>query len=211
MALKPGSVRVDELKPRLRAELPAQLEGWMAENARTELATTRSAADGGARLSFEPADIVNEVMSFGSPTPVEVVSTGRTSAKPCATPGRCGHEMESRCRPCRDLQFAQAQDYPTVERHFDREKLGRAAPRSRRCVLGAAIGDLVEPVVVPNFWADPATGNGYQVQVQVPPPRMDTTQEVGMVPVKQKPGDGRFCSVTWPGSRREDAVAVSTG
>ena len=28
------------------------------------------------RLSFEPADIVNEVMSFGSPTPVEVQVSG---------------------------------------------------------------------------------------------------------------------------------------
>ena len=28
------------------------------------------------RFSFEPADIVNEVMSFGSPTPVEVVVHG---------------------------------------------------------------------------------------------------------------------------------------
>ena len=30
----------------------------------------------GVRLSFEPADIVSEVMSFGSPTPVEVAVTG---------------------------------------------------------------------------------------------------------------------------------------
>ena len=30
----------------------------------------------GLKLSFEPADIVNEVMSFGSPTPVEVAVSG---------------------------------------------------------------------------------------------------------------------------------------
>ena len=30
----------------------------------------------GVRFSFEPADIVSEVMSFGSPTPVEVAVTG---------------------------------------------------------------------------------------------------------------------------------------
>ena len=28
------------------------------------------------RVSFEPADIVNEVMSFGSPTPIEIVVSG---------------------------------------------------------------------------------------------------------------------------------------
>ena len=32
------------------------------------------------RFSFEPADIVSEVMSFGSPTPVEIAVTGPTLA-----------------------------------------------------------------------------------------------------------------------------------
>ena len=30
----------------------------------------------GLQFSFEPADIVNEVMSFGSPTPIEVAVSG---------------------------------------------------------------------------------------------------------------------------------------
>ncbi len=33
------------------------------------------------RFSFEPSDIVNEVMSFGSPTPIEVVVSGSDFAK----------------------------------------------------------------------------------------------------------------------------------
>ena len=28
------------------------------------------------RVSFEPSDIVNEVMSFGSPTPIEIAVSG---------------------------------------------------------------------------------------------------------------------------------------
>src|SRR5262249_36308301 len=43
--------------------------------------------------------------------------------------------------------------------------------------------------VVLNYWADLASGNGYQVQVQVPPPRLDSAQEVGVIPIKQTPGN----------------------
>ena len=39
--------------------------------------------------------------------------------------------------------------------------------------------------VVPNFWRDPNTGIGYQVQVQVPPPQMTTAGDVARVPVKR--------------------------
>jgi len=41
---------------------------------------------------------------------------------------------------------------------------------------------------VPNFWAAPDTGIGYQVQVEIPPFRMNSAAEIGMVPVK---GDGK--------------------
>src|SRR5262249_2404783 len=38
--------------------------------------------------------------------------------------------------------------------------------------------------VVPVFWADPNTGIGYQVQVEIPPYQMNSAEEIGMVPVK---------------------------
>ena len=38
--------------------------------------------------------------------------------------------------------------------------------------------------VVPNYWADPASGIGYQVQVEIPPFQMDSIQQIGTVPIK---------------------------
>ena len=38
--------------------------------------------------------------------------------------------------------------------------------------------------VVPNYWADPATGIGYQVQVEIPPFQMDSIQQIGTIPIK---------------------------
>jgi multidrug efflux pump subunit AcrB len=39
--------------------------------------------------------------------------------------------------------------------------------------------------VTPNYWGDASTGYGYLVQLQVPPRRMDSAREVGLVGVKQ--------------------------
>ncbi len=56
-----GGINVERLKDELRAKLARELPG--------------------VRCSFEPADIVNEVMSFGSPTPVEVAVSGPNFAE----------------------------------------------------------------------------------------------------------------------------------
>src|SRR5262249_14213814 len=75
---KESGVRVEELKSRLRRELPRQLGDWLRAKVVDEGGDPDDAARRAAqiRLSFEPADIVNEVMSFGSPTPVEVTVYG---------------------------------------------------------------------------------------------------------------------------------------
>ena len=56
------------------------------------------------RFSFEPADIVNEVMSFGSPTPIEVAVSGPNLADNRALrrqgAGRAGADR-LRCATCR--------------------------------------------------------------------------------------------------------------
>jgi multidrug efflux pump subunit AcrB len=81
--------------------------------------------------------------------------------------------------------MVQAQNYPTIDVSLDRQRLG---------TTGVTVGDVTRSLVaatsssryvVPNYWADLDSGNGYQVQVQIPTPRMDSAEQVGLVPVKQ--------------------------
>jgi multidrug efflux pump subunit AcrB len=181
-----SGVRIEELKSRLRHELPEKLGAWLRDKLRGE---DMSAEDAEARvadlrLSFEPADIVNEVMSFGSPTPVEVVMYGPNIKDNLAYSEKVRHEL-GRVPALRDLQVVQAQNYPTIDVNLDRERLGKS---------GVTVGDVTRSVVaatsssryvVPNYWADLSSGNGYQVQVQIPTPRMDSAEQVGLVPVKK--------------------------
>ena len=95
---------------------------------------------------FEPADIVNEVMSFGSPTPVEIAVSGPEF---CRRPAVCREDSQragTRLPFLRDLQFGQSLDYPTIEVNVDREKAGLAGLDAARRLASAGDGDVVQPL-----------------------------------------------------------------
>src|SRR5262249_45701378 len=76
------------------------------------------------------------------------------------------------------LAFEQELDYPAVKVEIDRQMAGMLG------VTAAEIGhSLTEATsssrfTVPNFWPDPKSGVGYQVQVEIPTPRMNSLEEV---------------------------------
>lgn len=134
------------------------------------------------RFSFEPQDIVSRVMSFGSPTPVEIAISG--SALPVSK-GYADRIIEKmRAIPyLRDIQIAQTLDYPTIAVNVDRERAG---------LLGVQMSDVTRSLVAattssrfttPIFWADPGTGISFNLQVQIPEAKTTTLEDLGNVPV----------------------------
>ncbi len=138
------------------------------------------------RFSFEPADIVNEVMSFGSPTPVEVAVNGPNLADNRAYAEKIRKEL-TKVSSLRDLQFVQALDYPTVSVQVDREKAGLGGVTVAEVARSLVAATSSSRFVVPNYWPDPKTGIGYQVQVEIPYQIMNSIKEVETIPI-QRPG-----------------------
>jgi multidrug efflux pump subunit AcrB len=145
------------------------------------------------RVSFEPSDIVNEVMSFGSPSPVEVAVSGPNFEENRAYAEKMHAEL-AKIPSLRDLQYAQSLDYPTIEVDVNREKAGLAgltpADVSRSLVTATSSSRFV----VPNFWADPKSGIAYQVQVEIPRPvvrspydvqTIGSSDDLGRIPLKR--------------------------
>ncbi|HXG10408.1 MAG TPA: efflux RND transporter permease subunit [Gemmataceae bacterium] len=189
VALKRGSgIDTEELKEQLRAELPRRLAEWLRPKLVAEGFTTEEVEERvrGLKLSFEPADIVNAVMSFGAPTPIEVVVSGPNFADNRAHAEKVRQEL-AKIPSLRDLQFAQPLDYPTVEVKIDRELAGRSGLTVDNVARSLVAATASSRFVVPNYWRDPATGIGYQVQVEIPIGRMNSPKEVGLVPIKHAP------------------------
>src|SRR5207249_272511 len=159
IALKKGSgVRVEELKHRLRDELPRRLGDWLRQRLLAEGLPEEKVAERvrGLRLSFEPADIVNEVMSFGSPTPVEVAVSGPKFADNRAYADQVREQL-SAIGSLRDLQTMQTFDYPTVEVRVDRERAGLSGVTAKDVANSVVTATSSSRFVVPIFWADPKT------------------------------------------------------
>jgi multidrug efflux pump subunit AcrB len=162
VALRPDAPRGEPLRERIRAGLHHDLPN--------------------AEVSFEAADIVSQVMSFGSPTPVEVAVQGVSLADDYAYADKV-HAQLAKLDFLRDLQFAQEYRYPTLDITIDRDRAGQ---------FGLTMSDVVHSVVPatsssrftdPNYWRDPASGNAFQIQVQLPQNRMQDVQSVSDVPV----------------------------
>jgi multidrug efflux pump subunit AcrB len=187
IALRPEArLHIEEVQERLRNELPELLRPWLrqrlaAEGAAPDLAEQRSRQ---VVVSFEPADVINQVMSFGSPTPIEVVTSGPNQADNRSYAEKIAARMRE-IPTLRDLQFGQAFDYPRIKVEVDRERAGLAGVTVADASTSLIAATSSSRYVVPVFWADPKSGIGYQVQLQVPPARMNSAAELGMIPVKQ--------------------------
>src|SRR5215831_9789055 len=136
IALKHGSgIRVAQLKERLRKRLPGELPG--------------------AEFSFEAADIVSQIMNFGSATPIEVGVSGSNLAGNRAYAQKLRDEI-GKIQTLRDVQFGQPLDYPTVDINIDRERagqLGVTVEQVSRSLVGATASSRFTQ---PNYWRDPA-------------------------------------------------------
>jgi multidrug efflux pump subunit AcrB len=171
VSLKHGcGVRIEELKERLRRNLP-------------ELVRQQTPSMKDVRLSFEAGDIVTQVLSFGAPTPIEVAVSGPKFSDTRAYADKVRTEL-ARIPALRDLQVAQALDYPAVKVEVDRERAGMASITAQDVARSMLAATSSSRYVLPNFWADPETGIGYQVQIQIPPARMNAVKEIEMVPIR---------------------------
>jgi multidrug efflux pump subunit AcrB len=134
------------------------------------------------RLSFEPGDIVSRVMSFGALTPIEVAVSGPNLANNRAFTEKVREEL-ARVPSLRDLAYQQELDYPAVKVDIDRQTAGMMGVTAEQVGRSLTEATSSSRFTTPNFYADPKSGVGYQVQVEVPQQRMNSVEEVRNIPV----------------------------
>lgn len=190
VALKPGKVPVEAFKAKLRETLPNHLRTWAAAKWKNEGVPAdraeRRASD--IALSFEPSDIVNQVMSFGSPTPVEVAVSGPKMADNREFAEKLRAEL-AKVPALRDLQYTQSLNYPTVDVKFDRLKLAASSVTADQAAKAIAPFTWSSRFTAPNYWRDPASGIGYQVQVEVPQNLVKSVKDLETIPVPAPNGE----------------------
>ncbi len=182
-----SKVDIFELQERLRKALPAKVGAWL----RSELllmGLTPAQADqrvGDMIFAFEPGDLISETMSLGSPAPIEVVVSGRNLAEASTFMDKLREEF-SAIDSLRDVQIQQSLHYPSVQVTLDRERAGLSSVTARDIGESLIAATYSSRYTTRIFWRDEVSGNSYQVQVEVPPPRMTEATDVELVPLQPR-------------------------
>jgi len=134
------------------------------------------------KLSFEPIELTDKILSQGSPTPIEVKVVGKNKKQNEVFANKIIAKL-NQISYLRDVQLSQAIHSPAINIEVD---------RVRAAQMGASMSDISRSLVAAtsssrftekNIWLDTKIGQTYSVQVQVPENEMTSIEDVGEIPV----------------------------
>lgn len=131
---------------------------------------------------FQPADIVNQVLNFGQPAPIDVRISGSKSDKAYALAQKIARRLNT-IPGVVDSHVFQVPDAPALSIDVDRtlaEQLGVNEDEIAQNVLVTANSSAQTS---PNFWVDPKNSVSYPLVVQMPTYRLNSTQDLKAVPI----------------------------
>jgi multidrug efflux pump subunit AcrB len=157
-------VNMDEFKERLRKRIHQRMPD--------------------VRMSFEPIDLTDKVMSQGAATPIEVAVMGKNleESKPFAE--KLLAEMK-KISYLRDVQIVQPLSYPAIRINIDRERAGQ---------LGVSITEIAKSLTAAtsssrftekNNWLDEKNATSYFVQISIPENEMSSVGDMAAIPISK--------------------------
>jgi multidrug efflux pump subunit AcrB len=162
-----SSLKLADLEEQLRKKLPQQFPD--------------------VHFSFDPGDLVSQTLSFGSSSLAEVTITGPQYADVASYAERVRQKLAA-IPQLRDLEYEEPQHYPTVDIHVNRAMAGQLGTTADAVGSAVVSATASSRFVAPSYWRDPKSGVSYQVQVQVPQPKMTSLGDIGNIPVGSTTG-----------------------
>ncbi len=136
----------------------------------------------GVQFSFQPADIVTQILNFGTPAPIDVEVTGMNQRGNYLV----GEKLASQFRHIPgavDVHVQQAFDNPTLFMNIDRARVQSVGMQSRDVAQNVLVSLSSSFQTAPAFWLDPKNGVEYNVAVQEPQYRVDSYQALQNTPI----------------------------
>ncbi|HEX4741797.1 MAG TPA: efflux RND transporter permease subunit [Caulobacteraceae bacterium] len=169
IGFKPGAhVSIARLTERLRKTLPQKFPTL--------------------HFSFEPGDLISQVLNSGPSTVIDVAVAGPQYADVKGYVAKLKQTLTGAAGTA-DLEYGQSLNYPNLDVRINRVlagELGTTADKVGQAVVAATASTRF---VAANYWRDPKSGISYQVQVQVPQQAMTSAAAVAAIPVASASGD----------------------
>ncbi|WP_109125172.1 efflux RND transporter permease subunit [Dyella sp. C11] len=141
----------------------------------------------GTTFSFPPADIVSQILNFGSPAPIDLQVRG----------GKLGadfvyaNELLNKIRQIPgvvDARLQQSQAQPAFRIDVDRTR-AQLLGLTEADVTNSLIADLSGTAqVAPTYWLNPDNNVTYPISAQVPQYQLDSLSQLNNLPITAKSG-----------------------
>jgi multidrug efflux pump subunit AcrB len=135
-----------------------------------------------ATFSFLPADIVSQILNFGSPAPIDVQVIGNALPSDQAYAIRLLRRMRS-IPGIADARIQQSSDEPQLNINVDRSRISQLGLNELDVTNGLDTALAGTSQTAPTFWLDPASGVTYPIVAQMPEYRLDSLSDLENVPV----------------------------
>src|SRR6266446_3297091 len=136
----------------------------------------------GATFAFLPADIVSQILNFGSPAPIDVQVRGPD----LAANFKYAAELLRRVRLVPGIADARIQESPSnpgFDVNVDRAQAQYLGLTERDVTNSLLVMLAGSSQVAPTFWLDPKNGVQYPIVMQEPQYRVDTLSELQNLPI----------------------------
>jgi multidrug efflux pump subunit AcrB len=137
---------------------------------------------------FQPPDIVDQVLNFGQPAPIDVRVTGPDSAKTFALASKIARDLKTVAGVV-DSHVFQVPDAPALTVNVDRTLAQQAGVDQFSVANNVLVTTNSSTQTAPNFWVNPGTGASYRLIAQMPDYRVSTTQDLWTLPIMSAAGD----------------------
>ncbi len=156
--VKPTTAYMRDLRRRLPAEFP------------------------GVQFFFQPADIVTQILNFGTPAPIDVQILGQDQNADYEIGQKLAGEIRH-IPGATDVHVQQAFDTPTLRMDIDRTRAQYVGLQARDIAQNVLVSLSSSFQTAPSFWLDPKNGVSYNVAVQTPQYRIDSFQALQNIPI----------------------------
>jgi multidrug efflux pump subunit AcrB len=162
VSLKEKHTPTAEIVARLRRELPGRF----------------------AQLGFffQPADIVDQVLNFGQPAPIDIRVSGPNNDEAYRVATQLAHDIKA-IGGVADSHVFQVPDGPTVNLDIDRSMAASLGLDQRTTAANVLVTSNGSAQTSPNFWVDPRNSVSYPLVVQMPTYQIAGINDLKTLPI----------------------------
>jgi multidrug efflux pump subunit AcrB len=158
---------------------------------------------------FQPADIVDQVLNFGQPAPIDVRISGPDQGQAFALASSIARDL-TRVPGVVDAHVFQVPNAPALTVDMDRALATQAGVTQQEAANDVLVATNSSAQSAPNFWVDPRNSVSYPLVVQVPTYRIGSSQDLETMPLASAVGNGQGQLLANLASFGRDAIPMVT-